>query len=70
MSSEVKEAYPMKISPEKWCKIQEVLANLKCPGCFSAHVKLKEETEGGNAECEDCGCRFEFNPDISMMYEA
>ena len=56
----------MKISPKTWCKIQEELANLKCPHCFSAKVKLQEDAEGGNAKCEDCGCRLEFNPDIDI----
>jgi len=56
----------MKLSPQQWCKIQEMLANLNCPHCFSSHVKLTEEAEGGNAECEDCGCKFEFDPDIVL----
>jgi len=59
----------MKLSPEKWCEIQEVLANLKCPGCFSTHIKLKDEAEGGNAECEDCGCRFEFDPNLAIRWD-
>ena len=54
----------MKIKPGTWCKIQEVLANLKCPGCFSAKVKLNED-EKENAECKDCGCTFDFDPDIA-----
>ena len=54
----------MKIKPRTWCKIQEELANLKCPHCFSAKVKLKEN-EGENAECKDCGCTFDFDPDIA-----
>jgi hypothetical protein len=33
----------MKLSCEQWCPIQEMLANLKCPNCFSAKVKLCEE---------------------------
>jgi transcription elongation factor Elf1 len=53
----------MKMNPETWCKIQEKLANLQCPDCFSAKVQLTED-EGKNAKCEHCGCRFEFNPDI------
>ncbi|MFC2018875.1 hypothetical protein ACFLU4_02820 [Chloroflexota bacterium] len=53
----------MKIKPKSWCKIQEALANLNCPGCFSSKVKLTEsETE--NAQCEDCGCTFDFDPNI------
>jgi hypothetical protein len=56
----------MKLSPEQWCHIQEKLANLTCPDCFTTNIKLTEETESGNAKCEDCGCRFEFNPDIAQ----
>ena len=58
----------MKLDPKKWCKIQEIMANLKCPGCFSAKVDLTED-EDENAACEDCGCKFEFNPDIAVMTE-
>jgi hypothetical protein len=53
----------MKLSPSQWCKIQEKLANLKCPGCFSVKVELTED-EKENAKCVDCGCKFEFDPDI------
>lgn len=58
----------MKLKPATWCKIQQFLANLKCPGCFSAKVKLTEDGEG-NATCEDCGCKFEFDPDIADRLE-
>ena len=58
----------MKISPKTWCKIQETLANLKCPGCFSAEVKLSEDDED-NATCEDCGYKFTFDPDIAYRWE-
>ncbi len=53
----------MKLSASQWCKIQETLANLACPHCFKAKVKLTEDEEN-NAKCEDCGCTFEFSPDI------
>jgi hypothetical protein len=33
----------MKLSCAQWCHIQEILANLKCPHCFSAKVKLYQE---------------------------
>ena len=55
----------MKLSPNSWCKIQEILVNLHCPNCVSAKVKLAEEGKE-NAECEDCGCTFEFNPDVDV----
>ena len=58
----------MKLSARRWCKIQETLANIKCPSCFSAKVKLTED-EKENAKCEDCGCTFEFNPDIAFHWE-
>ena len=55
----------MKLNAKQWCKIQEALANLKCPHCFSAKVQLSED-EKENANCEDCGCKFEFNPDLAL----
>jgi len=55
----------MKLSPEQWCKIQEKLANLNCPSCFSAKIKLTE-TGKENANCKDCGCTFEYDPDIAL----
>jgi hypothetical protein len=58
----------MKLGAEKWCKIQEMLANLKCPHCFSAKVKLTED-EQENGKCEDCGCKFEFDPDVVFERE-
>ena len=58
----------MKLNAKTWCKIQETLANLKCPDCFSVKVKL-EDCEGDNACCEDCSCTFEFNPDIVHRME-
>ncbi len=44
------------------CKIKELLANLKCPDCFSAKVDLCEEETENNAECRSCGCKFKFGP--------
>ena len=58
----------MKLSASQWCKIQEMLANLKCPHCFSGKIKLTEDKEG-NANCEDCGCKFEFDPDLAIRWE-
>ena len=58
----------MKLNEKQWCKIQEALANIRCPHCFSAKVKLSEDKQE-NAECKDCGCRFEFNPDIGVGFE-
>jgi hypothetical protein len=55
----------MKLSCSQWCHVQELLANLKCPNCFSAKVKLCEEKEKEeNAECQECQCRFDFDPEI------
>ena len=54
----------MKITPQQWCKIQGLLAKLSCPQCYGVKVKLTED-EAKNAECKDCGCKFEFNPDVA-----
>lgn len=54
----------MKLSCKHICKLQEFLANLKCPHCFSAKVQLCEEEKNENATCESCGCRFEFRPEF------
>ena len=58
----------MKLGARQWCRIQEFFANLKCPNCFSAKVDLTEIQEE-NAECIDCGCKFEFDPDIIINHE-
>ena len=58
----------MKLTSKQWCKIQEMLANLKCPHCFTAKVKLTED-EKVNAKCENCGCTFEFDPDVALRSE-
>ena len=57
----------MKLSCNQLCRIKEFLANLKCPNCFSAKVKLCEEETEENATCEKCGCEFKFNPEISKI---
>jgi hypothetical protein len=58
----------MKLNAGFWCKIQQTLADLKCPHCFSEDVKLTED-EGENAKCEDCGCRFKFDPEFAIHWE-
>lgn len=58
----------MKLDPKKWCKIQEALANLKCPHCFSAQVKLTEDAKE-NAKCEKCGCTFKYDPDMGLRWD-
>ena len=59
----------MKLSCSQWCHVQELLANLKCPHCFSAKVKFCKEETDKNVECQDCQCRFEFNPEIAHRWE-
>jgi hypothetical protein len=58
----------MELSCEKWCHIQEMLANLKCPNCFSAK-ELCEEENKENALCTECDCRFEFHPELAGMWD-
>ena len=57
----------MKLGPKAWCKIQETLANIKCPSCFSTKYKLNENEEE-NATCEECGCKFKVAPDIDKTW--
>jgi len=59
----------MKLSCDQWCHIQELLANLKCPRCFSAKVKLCKEETDKNAKCQDCECEFEFGPEILHRWD-
>lgn len=59
----------MKLSCKQICKLQEFLANLKCPHCFSAKVALCEDEKDENAECESCGCQFEFKPELIDSWE-
>ena len=54
----------MKLKCGQWCRIQEILANLKCPNCFSAKVKLCPTETDKNAQCEDCQCEFGFDPEV------
>jgi hypothetical protein len=54
----------MKLTCAQWCHIQEKLANLKCPNCFSAKVKLCKDEKDKNAQCQDCQCEFEFKPEL------
>jgi hypothetical protein len=59
----------MKLSCEEWCHIQEMLANLKCPSCFSAKVKHCKGENKENALCPECDCRFEFNPELAERWD-
>ena len=54
----------MKLSCAQWCHLQEMLANLNCPNCFSAKVKLCEEENKENVLCTKCNCGFEFNSEL------
>ena len=54
----------MKLSCSQICRLKEMVANLKCPNCFSKDVELCEEETENNAECGMCGCRFQFQPEL------
>ena len=46
------------------CRVSEVLANMKCRGCFEAEVVCfegKKEDPAGKGGCE---CRLKFNPEL------
>ena len=56
----------MKISCVGRCRIEEFLANLKCPNCFS--VKVKDREGGvGNAQSQGCQCQVEMRRE-EMLY--
>ena len=55
----------MKFGPKLWYEVQEMLDNLRCPHCSNNKIQLTEEHRE-NALCTDCGCKFEFNPDLIM----
>ncbi len=44
----------------KWCKIQEILLDSKCPDCFSKELK-ECECDSDKAECARCGCTFKID---------
>jgi transcription elongation factor Elf1 len=44
-------------------------ANLKCPHCFSAKVKLCDGENKENVLCTKCDCRFEFNPELAERWK-
>jgi hypothetical protein len=57
----------MKKKSSVWCKVQEFLLEMKCPGCFSKEIELKEcecDTDD-NVECKDCGCTFKVNSEVA-----
>jgi Fe-S cluster biosynthesis and repair protein YggX len=58
----------MKLAWAQWCHLQEMLANLKCPNCFSAKVKLCKEENKENALSTEYDCRFEFNPELAERW--
>jgi transcription initiation factor TFIIIB Brf1 subunit/transcription initiation factor TFIIB len=53
----------MKTESKIMCKVQEVVLEMKCPGCFSKEINLAEcEVDEKNAACQSCGCTFKMNP--------
>ena len=56
----------MKLSAKQWQQMQEALAKLQCLLCFSKRIELSVE-EGGNAKCQDCSCKFKFNPKMAHI---
>ena len=59
----------MKLSCDRWCHIQEFLANLKCPRCFSAKPRLCKEETDKKTESHGCECEIQFAPDIGLRWE-
>jgi hypothetical protein len=55
----------MKPSLEKRYKLHKMLININYPNSLKAHFKLSEKAKGRNADCEDYGRRFKWNPDVT-----
>ena len=54
----------MELKSSLKCKIQQILLETKCPGCFSKEINLREcECDEDNVECKGCGCTFKLNPE-------
>jgi len=62
----------MKSKSSMWCNIQEFLLDMKCPGCFSKEINLKECEcdDDDNVECKNCGCTFKLNPEVAKSRSA
>ena len=54
----------MELSCDQKCRIEEMLANLKCPGCFQVKAEASERRNEENGESATCQCMFEFDPEL------
>lgn len=59
----------MKTKSKMWCNIQELLLDMKCPGCFSKEIK-ECECDSELAECEKCGCTFKLNSAVASHHQS
>jgi hypothetical protein len=56
--------FTMELKSNLKCKIQQILLETKCPGCFSKEINLREcECDEDNVACKSCGCTFKLNPE-------
>jgi hypothetical protein len=54
--------FTMELKSNLKCKMQQKLLEMKCPGCFSKEINLREcECDEDNVECKSCGCTFKLN---------
>jgi len=51
------------------CRIEEMLANLKCPGCFQAKAQTSEKENEENCGSASCQCMFEFDPELLRRWD-
>jgi hypothetical protein len=54
----------MKMTCSKWCRIEEWLANLKCPGCFTLAA-----CEGSGDRITECECRLRMDTSLGGRWE-
>ncbi len=59
----------MELSCDQKCRIEEVLANLKCPGCFQAKVQPGESQAEGHAGSAACQCTFDYDPELLRRWD-
>jgi hypothetical protein len=59
----------MELSCDQKCRVEEMLANLKCPGCFQAKAQPSEKESEENGGSATCQCMFEFDPELLRRWD-
>ncbi len=59
----------LELSCDQKCHIEEILANLKCPGCFQAKTQPSEKQIEEKTGSTVCQCRIEFDADLLRRWD-